>query len=342
MSLLAPLTGRQPTWQRFTSVTWLRQIYAEQHDIDGEWMRSRLGRSGASSASTTAPASEYQDAPHEFCKLFDPGFDASQWRWVPCEAPARGTRNECVSNALYMIATGNLTKETGLWLNGECTARHASPDGIIYMTMSSIVLYGDATWGLLEIKTTFYKFYEVVPTGYAIQMQQQMWTLKATWTDFFVYYYETGEVKLMRIYRDDVWIEWLAERFRMFNSFRSAEECQERMENVSGFLKELGVTSATPTPYDFDALARKFRMLPRSYRGVNSNQPKMRPALTAAYLRSIMPSRPMRHRVLFETKTIAMKTREFSAPHARPVTVNPSATPDIANIDSWMDIKVHF
>lgn len=329
--LLQPRQDRQPTFVNriVTPSPWIRQIYAAQHDLEGEWMWSRNQRKGASSIASCCALNKHSDAHHEWIKDFDRGYDEEKWKFPASIEAASGTRRECVARTLYEVQSGNSTFETGLWLNSECTARHSSPDGIVYNCVARLETVHDLPWGLLEIKCPYYVFYESIPIGYALQMQQQMWSLNASWVDFYVYLHSSGEYRLLRLYRSDEWIDWMAACFYRYTAMESAERCQRDMSSLYFYVAEMGITSTNPeAKYDFEQHSKTFMKWPRTYINVYDAKKRCeRPAPTATFLKASLPSRPMLVKHLFEgTLVVTPKQRDG----------------DVHDVGTWKSVKLLF
>lgn len=317
---------RTPTWRFFTyvAVAWIRQVYAPQHSAEWHW--SRAGRNGASSVAKVCGISKEGGTEHEFDKHFDRGIDEEVWRFISVAPTRHGTRTENVARLLYEILVGMRVFETGMWVNSQCTMRHASPDGVVWSCVETKRTHGDARWGLLEIKCPFHRFYDTIPLGYAIQMQQQMWALNAEWCDFFVYFLQSGECRLTRVYRNEDWIEWIDRRARLFCSFRSGEECQIEMPSLYHEMYEL-VNKLDPTPsrrgeaprpYRFDRLVAHVRRSGiQCYPGKTTRTMYTRPRYTAAQYAEMLPRSALCTVQLLDARVANLAAPRVDAPPPR-------------------------
>lgn len=188
-------------------------IIAEQGS--DEWLQARLGR---------ATASRFTD----IMALTRSGYSASRKNYtaelviqritqqIPenfsSAAMAWGTDTEPVARLAYELETGNEVEETGLWMHDDIEAG-ASPDGFIGQD------------GLLEIKcpnsATHLETLHTgkVPRQYIAQVQGQMWITDRKWCDFVSFdprMPENAQMIIIRVNRDDEYIERLEEEVRSF------------------------------------------------------------------------------------------------------------------------------
>jgi len=255
------------------------QIFAPQRSK--EWHQTRYGRVGASSSGTVLGISPYAGPEHIWQTLFDPGLDPRLWDFPSTEATEHGTRYEPLAALIYMLLTGNLHYDTGLWINpNHALWEHSSPDGVVFergggaTTRPCLFQLADGRWvlvhGGLEIKCPLYKLYENVPAQYLAQMQQQARTLGLPWVDFFVYFREGNECALWRVYYSHEWTEWATKRYELFQSMRSREQCAREMPCLAHQMQML-----IDTAWDWRAVAQRYRV-------------------SVDYLKSHLPNTPVR------------------------------------------------
>ncbi len=123
-------------------------------------------------------------------------FEATFWM-------QRGLEMEPQARAAYAVQTGHAVAEVGLvYLNAQRLVA-ASPDGMV----------GDD--GLLEIKCPMPAIHAAhvrgakLPGPYIPQVQGQLWVSQRKWCDFFSYHPDSAEQLLLRVYRDEPYIEKL-------------------------------------------------------------------------------------------------------------------------------------
>lgn len=239
------------------------QVFAPQRSL--EWHKSREGRIGASTAAVALGISPHNSPFEYWSAFFEPGIDP-RFRDFPSNVATRhGTRYEALACMVYEMLTGNVVRQTGMWLNEQTFLyEHSTPDGLVEERPCSDHAHrqwfpdadGSGTRcpvdGGLEIKCPLYKLYEHVPAYYLAQVQQQMRTKRLPWGDFFVYFRKEQTCALWRIYYCEAWTAWAEAKFETFAACRSRDEVKQRVPWLQRSMQEL-----VDTDWNWDAAARK-------------------------------------------------------------------------------------
>ena len=169
------------------------------------WRRARLGIPTASnfkriltaSGALSTSSALYRD---ELLAEWRAGVarvsDTSQWM-------RRGIEMEPEARLCYASRTGTAVTQVGLVYRDERRLIAASPDGLA------------GAHGLLEIKCPKAETHEAylrtgeLPSAYIPQVQGQLWVTRRKWCDFFSYHPDFAEQLLVRVTRDEPYIEKL-------------------------------------------------------------------------------------------------------------------------------------
>lgn len=171
------------------------KIYNDLQQGTEEWLRVRLGKFTASSASTIAVNGKgletliFEKAEELISGQIKEGYKNADM--------LRGNELEPKARNLYELETENIVNQVGFCELDEFIG--CSPDGMI------------GTDGLMEVKCpTFRVYYEylttgLVDTGYMWQMQMQMFVTERKWCDYVVYnpLFKKTPIIIKRIERDE-------------------------------------------------------------------------------------------------------------------------------------------
>ena len=191
-----------------------------------EWFNARLGIPTASSfnkliTSTGKPSTQAATYINTLIAERVTG-ERSETHTSP--AMERGTELEADAVAWYELLTDNVVVETGFHRHPD-VACGASPDGLV----------GDGE-GCLEIKCPMASTHvanlrkNAVPSQYVPQIQGQMWVLGLKWCDFVSYHPQLPPT-LIRVTRDEGFIEALAEQVRKASNIIE-EEATKLLEKM--------------------------------------------------------------------------------------------------------------
>ena len=153
--------------------------YYPVKQLSSEWHLLRCNRITASVAAACLGVSSYH-SPQKACRMI--------WgteEHVSNYYMEHGREHEADCVCCYEDVTGNLTRETGFWVNDATPWLGASPD--------RTVLGG----GLLEAKCSN-KSYDTVPLGWIVQAYVQMWCCLEPWCD--VAHWQDGCISIARVY----------------------------------------------------------------------------------------------------------------------------------------------
>ena len=115
----------------------------------------------------------------------------------------RGIEMEAEARSSYALRTNTKVAQVGLVYRDKNRLIAASPDGLVNQD------------GLLEIKCPqparheTYLYHGKVPTIYIPQVQGQLWVTKRKWCDFFSYHPDFANQLLVRVTRDECYIDKL-------------------------------------------------------------------------------------------------------------------------------------
>ena len=178
------------------------------------WMRARLGIPTASNfkriiTGTGAPSGCAAQYMNELLAEWRTGkrreTESSHWM-------RRGIAMEPEARACYAAQTGAPVAQVGLVYRNEARLIAASPDGLV----------GED--GLLEIKCpnpTAHMAYlraAKMPAAHIPQVQGQLWVTNRKWCDFFSYHPDFTEQLLLRVHRDEHYIQQLGGAVEAFVS----------------------------------------------------------------------------------------------------------------------------
>lgn len=177
------------------------KIYNDLQQGTEEWLRVRLGKFTASSASTIAVNGKgletliFEKAEELISGQIKEGYKNADM--------LRGNELEPKARNLYELETENIVNQVGFCELDEFVG--CSPDGMI------------GTDGLMEVKCpTFRVYYDylttgLVDTGYMWQMQMQMFVTDRKWCDYVVYnpLFKKTPIIIKRIERDETAINKL-------------------------------------------------------------------------------------------------------------------------------------
>lgn len=128
------------------------------------------------------------------------------------KAMADGTAREPIARDLYEFARGEAVEQVGFCLHDRLRCG-VSPDGLV------------GSSGLIEIKCPTQKVhYEYLlrsnePPEYRAQIMGQLWVTEREWCDFVTFnpdFPELSRLGIKRIYRDEAYIQKLAEEVERF------------------------------------------------------------------------------------------------------------------------------
>ena len=184
-----------------------------------EWFKLRLGKATASRLVdwlAVSKAEKTKGAPlkprldYEKELMFERQFGVSFDNYVT-PAMQDGVDFEDFARRQYEKIMKTIVYECGAWYND---AFVASPDGVIYLEGSTDQGDRNKVDGLLEIKVLKdTKFTEVLATGvldpHWKQIQGQLWASGAKWCDYVVINLNTKKIKIIRVERDEEFIEWI-------------------------------------------------------------------------------------------------------------------------------------
>ncbi len=172
------------------------------------WLRARLGIPTASnfkriitpSGTLSGSALRYMDDLVAEWQTGQPGAgcapETSEWM-------RRGIELEPEARCCYAAQTGAAVAQVGLVYRDDKRLIAASPDGLV------------GAEGLLEIKCPKPVTHETylragnLPPRYAPQVQGQLWVTGRQWCDFFSYDPDAARQFLIRVWRDEPYIEKL-------------------------------------------------------------------------------------------------------------------------------------
>lgn len=177
------------------------KIYNDLQQGTEEWLRVRLGKFTASSASTIAVNGKgletliFEKAEELISGQIKEGYKNADM--------LSGNELEPKARNLYELETENIVNQVGFCELDEFVG--CSPDGMI------------GTDGLMEVKCpTFRVYYDylttgLVDTGYMWQMQMQMFVTDRKWCDYVVYnpLFKKTPIIIKRIERDETAINKL-------------------------------------------------------------------------------------------------------------------------------------
>lgn len=190
-----------------------------------EWFKARLGIPTGSSFSKliTSQGKPSSQAATYINTLIAERVTGERPETHTSEAMQRGTDMEPDAIAWYELITDNEVTETGFHRH-PVVACGASPDGLV----------GDK--GLIEIKCPLphnhvkYVRANKLPSEYVPQVQGQLWVLDRAWCDFVSYHPQLPPM-LIRVTRDEEFIEALAEQVRKASEIieEEAKKLKEKM-----------------------------------------------------------------------------------------------------------------
>jgi predicted phage-related endonuclease len=181
-----------------------------------EWFELRRGRVTASrlddwlsvsKAKTGAGKPLKKRLDYEKELLFERSFGVSYENFVSA-AMQEGIDFEDFARKQYEKITGTVVEEVGCWYNDLFVA---SPDGAVYADP----LYEIKISGLVEIKVLRdNSFTDVltdgVPEKHWRQIQGCLWAAGAEWSDYVAINLNTKKLKIIRVYPDTEFFEYLA------------------------------------------------------------------------------------------------------------------------------------